>query len=55
MIVEVKDQMSLKDDTDETRLYNIPNPHVQGMITGYVVKSNVVYVTDLVSPRSIGS
>ena len=47
--------MSRKDDTDETRLYNIANPHVQGMITGYVVKSNVVYVTDLVSPRSIGS
>jgi glyoxylase-like metal-dependent hydrolase (beta-lactamase superfamily II) len=50
-IVEVKDQMSLKDDTDEIRLYNIPNPHVQGMLIGYVVKSNVVYITDLVSPR----
>jgi glyoxylase-like metal-dependent hydrolase (beta-lactamase superfamily II) len=50
-IVEVKDQMSLKDDTDEIRLYNIPNPHVQGMLLGYVVKSNVVYITDLVSPR----
>ena len=50
-IVEVKDQMSLKDDTEEIRLYNIPNPHVQGMLIGYVVKSNVVYITDLVSPR----
>ena len=50
-IVEVKDQMSLKDDTDEIRLYNIPNPHVQGMLIGYVVKSNVAYITDLVSPR----
>jgi glyoxylase-like metal-dependent hydrolase (beta-lactamase superfamily II) len=50
-IVEVKDQMVLKDDTDEIRLYNIPNPHVQGMLIGYVVKSNVAYITDLVSPR----
>jgi glyoxylase-like metal-dependent hydrolase (beta-lactamase superfamily II) len=50
-IVEVKDQMSLKDDTDEIRLFNIPNPHVQGMIIGHVVKGNVVYVTDLISPR----
>src|SRR6266567_4657816 len=50
-IVEVKDQMALKDDTDEIRLYNIPNPHVRGMLIGYVVKSNVAYITDLVSPR----
>jgi glyoxylase-like metal-dependent hydrolase (beta-lactamase superfamily II) len=50
-IVEVKDQMSLKDDTDEIRLYNIPNPHVEGMLIGYLVKSNVAYITDLVSPR----
>jgi glyoxylase-like metal-dependent hydrolase (beta-lactamase superfamily II) len=50
-ITEVKDQMSLKDDTEEIRLYSIPNPHVQTMLIGYVVKSNIVYVTDLVSPR----
>jgi hypothetical protein len=50
-IVEVKDQMSLKDDTDEIRLYNITNPHVQGMFIGHVVKGNVLYVTDLISPR----
>jgi glyoxylase-like metal-dependent hydrolase (beta-lactamase superfamily II) len=52
-IVEVKDndQMSIKDDTDEIKLYNISNPHVQGMIIGHVVKGNVVYVTDLISPR----
>jgi glyoxylase-like metal-dependent hydrolase (beta-lactamase superfamily II) len=50
-IVEVKDQMVLKDDTIELRLYNIPNPHVDGMIIGHVVKENVVYVTDLISPR----
>jgi glyoxylase-like metal-dependent hydrolase (beta-lactamase superfamily II) len=50
-IVEVKDQMSLKDDTDEIRIYNITNPHVQGMFLGHVVKGNVLYVTDLISPR----
>jgi glyoxylase-like metal-dependent hydrolase (beta-lactamase superfamily II) len=50
-IVEVEDQMSLKDDTDEVRLYRIPNPHVQGMFIGYLPKHNIVYVTDLVSPR----
>jgi glyoxylase-like metal-dependent hydrolase (beta-lactamase superfamily II) len=50
-ITEVKDQMSIKDDTDEIRLYNIPNPHVQSMFIAHVVKSNVLYVTDLISPR----
>ena len=50
-IVEVKDQMTLKDDVGEIRLYNIPNPHAQGMIIGHVVKDNIVWVTDLVSPR----
>jgi len=50
-VVEVKDQMSLKDDAgNEIRLYNIPNPHVQGMIMGHVVKDNVVWVTDIWSP-----
>jgi glyoxylase-like metal-dependent hydrolase (beta-lactamase superfamily II) len=50
-ITEVADQMVLKDDTDEIRIYSIPNPHVQGMFVGYVVKANVFYVTDLISPR----
>ena len=50
-IVEVKDQMSIKDDTEEVRIYNITNPHVQGMFIGHVVKGNVLYVTDLISPR----
>ena len=50
-IVEVKDQMTLKDDTCEVRLYYITNPHVDGMLIGHVVASNVVYVTDLISPR----
>jgi glyoxylase-like metal-dependent hydrolase (beta-lactamase superfamily II) len=50
-ITEVKDQMTIKDDTTEIRLYYIPNPHVQGMLIGHVVTSNIVYVTDLISPR----
>jgi glyoxylase-like metal-dependent hydrolase (beta-lactamase superfamily II) len=49
--IEVKDQMTLKDDTSEIRLYNIPNPHVEGMLIGHLVKDNIVYVTDLISPR----
>jgi glyoxylase-like metal-dependent hydrolase (beta-lactamase superfamily II) len=50
-VVEVKDTMSFKDDTMEVRLMNIPNPHVEGMIIGHVVGPNLVYVTDLISPR----
>jgi glyoxylase-like metal-dependent hydrolase (beta-lactamase superfamily II) len=49
-IVEVKDQMSLKDDTVEINLHNIPNPHADGMIIGHVVKENIVYVCDIWSP-----
>jgi glyoxylase-like metal-dependent hydrolase (beta-lactamase superfamily II) len=50
-VQEVKDQLSIKDDTEEITLYNIPNPHVDGMIVGHVGKANVIWVTDLVSPR----
>jgi glyoxylase-like metal-dependent hydrolase (beta-lactamase superfamily II) len=50
-VQEVKDSMSIKDDTAEVNLYNIPNPHVDGMLIVHVVKDNVVWVTDLVSPR----
>jgi glyoxylase-like metal-dependent hydrolase (beta-lactamase superfamily II) len=50
-VQEVKDSMSIKDDTVEINLYNIPNPHVDGMLIVHVVKDNVVWVTDLVSPR----
>ncbi len=51
-IQEVKDQMVLKDDSgSEVRLYKIPNPHTNAMLIGHVVKDNIVYVTDLVSPR----
>jgi glyoxylase-like metal-dependent hydrolase (beta-lactamase superfamily II) len=50
-VQEVKDQMSLKDDTVEINIYNIPNPHADGMNIIHVVKENIVWVTDLVSPR----
>jgi hypothetical protein len=35
---------------DDPRLYNIPNPHVDGMLIGHVVKDNIVWVTDLWNP-----
>jgi glyoxylase-like metal-dependent hydrolase (beta-lactamase superfamily II) len=50
-IVDVKDTMSLKDDTIEVTLYNIPNPHSDGMIIAHVVGPNLVWTTDLISPR----
>src|SRR5215831_17201850 len=50
-VQEVKDQLSIKDDTEEITLYNIPNPHVDGMIIGHVAKANLLWVTDLISPR----
>ncbi len=50
-ITEVKDTMAIKDDTAEIKLLNIPNPHVDGMIIAHVVGPNIVYVTDLISPR----
>ena len=50
-IQEVKDSLSLKDDTVEINLYNIPNPHVDGMLLVHAVKENIVYVTDVLSPR----
>ena len=50
-VQDVKDSLSLKDDTVEINLYNIPNPHVEGMFIVHVVKDNIVWVTDLVSPR----
>jgi hypothetical protein len=49
-IIEVKDQLTLKDDGGEIRLYRIDNPHVDGMLLGHVVKDNVVWLTDLYSP-----
>ena len=42
--------MTLKDDTVEIRVQKIANPHVDGMMIGYVVQPNIVWVTDLWSP-----
>ena len=51
-IIEVKDEMTLKDDAgSEIRLYNLPNPHAQGYILSHVMPGNVVWVTDVLSPR----
>ena len=50
-IVDVKDALSIKDGTLQINLYNIPNPHVDGMIIGHLVEPNLVWVTDLISPR----
>jgi glyoxylase-like metal-dependent hydrolase (beta-lactamase superfamily II) len=50
-VTEVKDALSVKDDSEEIRLQNIPNPHVNGYLLVHVAKSNVVFVTDLISPR----
>jgi hypothetical protein len=41
----------MKDDTMEIKLMNIPNPHVDGMIIAHLAGPNIVYVTDLISPR----
>ena len=43
--------MSIKDDSAEINLYNIPNPHVDGFLLVHVVKDNLLWVTDLISPR----
>ena len=50
-IVDVKETASLKDETVTINLYNIPNPHADGMIIGHVVGPNILWVTDLISPR----
>src|SRR5215468_3224841 len=50
-VQEVKDSFSIKDDAAEINLYNIPNPHVDGYLLIHVVKDNILWVTDLISPR----
>jgi glyoxylase-like metal-dependent hydrolase (beta-lactamase superfamily II) len=49
-VVEVKDQMTIGKGDDEIKLYNIPNPHVDGFLIMHVVKPNIVWITDLWSP-----
>ena len=48
-VQEVKDQLSLK-ERHGIRLYNIANPHADGMLIGHVVKP-ICRVTDILSPR----
>jgi metallo-beta-lactamase superfamily protein len=60
-IYGIFENMTIKDDTAEIRLYNLAsaaenaprlaNPHVDGMLIGHIVESKLVYVTDLISPR----
>jgi glyoxylase-like metal-dependent hydrolase (beta-lactamase superfamily II) len=50
-VQEVTDTFSIKDDGAEINLYNIPNPHVDGFLLIHVVKDNILWVTDLISPR----
>jgi glyoxylase-like metal-dependent hydrolase (beta-lactamase superfamily II) len=50
-VIEVKDQLTLKDGATEIHLYNITNPHVQGFLLAHIVTGNILYVTDLISPR----
>jgi glyoxylase-like metal-dependent hydrolase (beta-lactamase superfamily II) len=51
-LTEVRDQMTLKDNAgNEINIYNIKNPHAEGYLLGHVVKDNIVFVTDLISPR----
>jgi glyoxylase-like metal-dependent hydrolase (beta-lactamase superfamily II) len=47
----VADTASIKDDNETINLYNIPNPHADGMLLVHLPKDNVLWVTDLVSPR----
>jgi Metallo-beta-lactamase superfamily len=49
-VMEFADQMSIKDGDDEIRLYKIASSHSDPMVIGQVVRSNVVWVTDLYSP-----
>jgi glyoxylase-like metal-dependent hydrolase (beta-lactamase superfamily II) len=49
-VIEVANQMTLKDGSGEIRLYNIPNPHAEGMLIGHIVNDDLVWVTDMYSP-----
>src|SRR6185503_4437092 len=62
VVYGVFENMTIKDDTSEVRVYNLSavsaatadrtaNPHVDGMLLGHVIGPNLVYVTDLISPR----
>jgi hypothetical protein len=62
VIYGVFENMTIKDDSAEIRLYNLSaasnaeaprniNPHVEGMLIGHVIDAKLIYVTDLISPR----
>jgi glyoxylase-like metal-dependent hydrolase (beta-lactamase superfamily II) len=50
-ITEVTETLTLKDDTVQINVHNIPNPHSEGMLIGHVVQPNILWITDLISPR----
>src|SRR5262249_36721491 len=50
-IVDVKDACQPKEETRTINLYNTPTPHPDGMLFGHVPAPNLVWVTDLISPR----
>lgn len=49
-VIKVTDQMILRDDSGEVRLYNVANPHVDGMLIGHIVNDGLVWITDMYSP-----
>jgi hypothetical protein len=49
-VTEVADELTLKDDTVEIKLYRIDNPHVDGMLMPHIVGPNIVWLTDLWNP-----
>jgi len=61
VIYGVFENMTIRDETAEIRLYNLAsqgdgvprlsNPHVEGMLIGHVIGAKLIYVTDLISPR----
>jgi len=45
-VIEVADRMTLKDETGEILLYNIPSPHAQGMLVSHITSADLMWVTD---------
>ena len=50
VILEVSDTMTLKDESNDVTLYNVANPHAEGMLVGYIKNPDIMWVTDLYSP-----
>lgn len=49
-IIDVADRMSLKDESEEIRIFRIENPHAEGMLIMEVVNAKIGFVTDIWSP-----